>query len=412
MIYPGPLAINVGTDGDAIILQNFDPSEIDGSLVVRTLQFDDGKQLNLADFLNNNPPIAYSIDGQTATQDVEFSFTVPEGTFSDPDAGDALTYSVKLDTGDSLPDWLRFDLDTMTFTGTPTNDDVDVLSIDVTATDNYGGRATSNFSLTVENVNDAPIVSYPIGDQSVLEDDEGFSFTVPPDTFADIDADDSLIFTATLDDGEVVSELPYWLSFDGSTFSGTPTNDDVGTYSIMVTATDTSGETASTGFNLEVINVNDAPEVQNPIDNQTTMEDASYSFVVPTDTFKDVDVGDVLTYSVTGLPEGLTFDEATMTISGIPVGIGVYAITVTATDTSGASVDCPFNLDVQINVVEGDDYANTLYGTAHANIMYGFGGNDTLYGYTGNDTLDGGTGTDKLVGGSGDDTYIIVLSMM
>ena len=53
----------------------------------------------------------------------------------------------------------------------------------------------------------------------------------------------------------------------------------------------------------------------------------------------DTGNGDVLTYTVTGLPPGLTFDANTGLISGtIPLGAstsGPYTITVTATDSFG-----------------------------------------------------------------------------
>ncbi|MEL3786047.1 putative Ig domain-containing protein, partial [Staphylococcus epidermidis] len=36
-----------------------------------------------------------------------------------------------------------------------------------------------------------------------------------------------------------------------------------------------------------------------------------------------------------GLPDGVTFDEATNTISGTPSEVGSYDITVTTTDENG-----------------------------------------------------------------------------
>ena len=59
-----------------------------------------------------------------------------------------------------------------------------------------------------------------IADTTTLEDGF-FSFTVPTNTFADVDAGDSLTYTATLANG---NPLPSWLTFDANTrtFSGTP----------------------------------------------------------------------------------------------------------------------------------------------------------------------------------------------
>ena len=72
-------------------------------------------------------------------------------------------------------------------------------------------------------------------DQSNNEDN-GFSFTIPNDSFTDIDGD-AITYSVTLDDG---SALPSWLSFDAATqtFSGTPLNADVGDINVTVTATD------------------------------------------------------------------------------------------------------------------------------------------------------------------------------
>jgi Ca2+-binding RTX toxin-like protein len=73
-----------------------------------------------------------------------------------------------------------------------------------------------------------------------------------------VDAGDSLGYNVTLANGD---PLPSWLSFNAQTrtFSGTPTNNDVGTLSIKVTATDIAGATSEDNFDLEVVNVNDPP---------------------------------------------------------------------------------------------------------------------------------------------------------
>ncbi|PPC75431.1 hypothetical protein C4K68_20610, partial [Pokkaliibacter plantistimulans] len=167
----------------------------------------------------NDVPTSAGITDQAASEDSAFRFTVPAGTFSDVDTGDSLTLSATLADGSALPSWLSFDASTGTFSGTPDNGDVGVISITVTATDTSGAAVSSSFSLTVANVNDAPTAGV-ISAQSATED-SSFSFTVPAATFSDVDAGDSLTLSATLADG---SALPSWLSFDASTgtFSGTP----------------------------------------------------------------------------------------------------------------------------------------------------------------------------------------------
>ncbi|MBL0868907.1 hypothetical protein G5647_21100, partial [Pectobacterium carotovorum] len=160
------------------------------------------------------------IPAQSVAQDGSLSFTVPAGTFTDPD-GDTLTLSATLADGTALPAWLSFNPATGTFSGTPANGDVGSLTIKVTATDGSSASVSTTFGLTVTNVNDAPVVATPIPAQSVAQDGS-LSFTVPAGTFTDPDGD-TLTLSATLADG---TALPAWLSFNPATgtFSGTPAN--------------------------------------------------------------------------------------------------------------------------------------------------------------------------------------------
>jgi len=106
----------------------------------------------------NDPPMQLmGIPDQVATEDVPFSFTVPADTFADADAGDVLLWSATRADGSDLPGWLTFDPVSRTFSGTPTNADVGVVALRVTVTDTAQATAAASFSLSVENVNDAPL---------------------------------------------------------------------------------------------------------------------------------------------------------------------------------------------------------------------------------------------------------------
>ncbi|RYC47045.1 putative Ig domain-containing protein [Pectobacterium zantedeschiae] len=296
--------------------------------------------------VGNPPVVATPIPAQSVAQDGSLSFTVPAGTFTDPD-GDTLTLSATLANGSPLPSWLTFNPATGTFSGTPGNADVGILSIKVTATDTTNASVSTTFSLTVTNVNDAPVVATPIPAQSVAQDSP-LIYTVPGNTFTDPDGD-SLTFTATLADG---SALPSWLSFNPTvrTFSGIPGNADVGTLSIKITASD-GNASVSTTFSLTVTNVNDAPVVSATIPAQSVAQDASLNFTVPAGTFTDPD-GDTLTLSATlanglALPSWLTFNPATGTFTGTPgnADVGTLSIKVIAND-GNASVSTTFSLAV------------------------------------------------------------------
>ncbi|MDF1588649.1 MAG: putative Ig domain-containing protein [Gammaproteobacteria bacterium] len=259
-------------------------------------------------------------------------------------------------------------------------------------------------------INIVPLVQTPLADVVVNEDDI-LSLPIPENAFVD---DGDLNYTVMLADG---SALPGWLNFDVNTrtFTGTPTNGDVGQLEILVAATDIGGQSASDTFVLTVNNINDAPEVINALADQATDENAEFNFVLSTDTFNDIDIGDQLSYMATlaggeALPVWLHFDAVSQTFSGKPTldAAGSYQIEITATDTGGLSAVTSFNLDVaDINPdIGGGDSAETLSGTEYADLISGNAGDDVLIGNAGNDVLAGGIGSDWLQGGAGDDTLV------
>ncbi len=117
---------------------------------------------------------------------------------------------------------------------------------------------THDITITIDGAEDAPTLDNLIADQTATED-AAFSFTVPANTVSDVDASDTLTYTATLSDD---SPLPAWLTFNAGTqtFSGTPTNADIGTISVKVTADDGTS-TVNDIFDLTVTNTNDPPVI-------------------------------------------------------------------------------------------------------------------------------------------------------
>ncbi|QCO18692.1 tandem-95 repeat protein (plasmid) [Azospirillum brasilense] len=167
----------------------------------------------------------------------------------------------------------------------------------VTVTDADGASATNTTtSVVVLSVNDAPVLAQTLGSRNV-DQGQAFSYTIPAGAFTDADTGDSLTFSATSGDG---SALPAWLSFDAATgrLSGTPGNADVGTRTVRVTATDSSGTTVSDLLTIQVVNVNDAPVAANDAgdtDRLTPVTVVAANGVLANDT--DPDVDDRLTVS-------------------------------------------------------------------------------------------------------------------
>ena len=108
---------------------------------------------------NAAPTVATALSNQSATPGAAFSYAVPSGTFADADTGDTLTLSARLTDGSALPTWLSFNASTQTFSGTPPTGTTATVAIRVTATDNGGLTATSDFNLAVSAIppNTAPV---------------------------------------------------------------------------------------------------------------------------------------------------------------------------------------------------------------------------------------------------------------
>ena len=420
------LTIRVGSSGtDKLLLTNFDPTGANGSLVVETLAFADGSMASLAALLglggpaNHAPTVANALADQTVQEDAPFTVVVSGNTFADEDAGDTLTYAASLADGSVLPIWLTFNDTTRTFTGTPDDAQVGTLDVRVTATDTGNLAVSDVYTLTVQNVNDAPTVAAPLADQMVQED-APFNIQVLTNTFADQDAGDVLTYSASLANGNA---LPSWLSFNSTprTLTGTPDDAQVGTLDLRVTATDAGALSVSDTFTLTVVNVNEAPTVAAPLADQQATQGTVFSYAVPVGTFTDVDPGDTLTYAATlangaTLPAWLSFNPVTRTFSGTPqVGdVGAIDIRVLATDQGSLCAADVFALTIAPS--GGTAGNDTLIGTAGNDVLNGLGGddvlsglagNDTLIGGTGNDLLDGGTGADTMQGGTGNDTYVV-----
>ena len=304
---------------------------------------------------NDAPTVANAISDQTIAEDSALSFQFASDVFSDVDAGDSLTYAATLADGSTLPSWLSFDASSRTFSGTPSNGDVGAIDVKVTATDGSSAPATDTFTLTVTNTNDAPTVANAISDQTIAED-SALSFQFASDVFSDVDAGDSLTYAATLADG---STLPSWLSFDASsrTFSGTPSNGDVGAIDVKVTATDASGAVDTQSFNITVSNVNDAPTITSTqLTSVTEGQAYSYTFAA-----SDVDVGDNVTLAAPTKPSWLSFDASTGVLSGTPdnAEVGDHAVVLTATDDSSATATDTFTLTVT-NTNDAPTVANAI----------------------------------------------------
>jgi Leucine-rich repeat (LRR) protein len=283
----------------------------------------------------NYMPTAIELDNDNIAENLAAGTLIGSLSVTDIDVEDEYIWSISgVDTdafllvGNQLQSNREFDFE-------------DQSSFNITLSVSDKGQLTfqKNFIISITNVNEALVVAVEQADQTINED-APYSYAIPANTFNDEDGD---ALTLTIDG------LPIGLNFDGATnvISGTPPQASVGTHTITVRATDPSEATAVDSFELTISNVNDAPIVETATADQTINEDAAYSYAIPAGVFSDED-GDVLIFSVAGLPTGLSFDGDANVISGTPLQavVGTHTISITATDLSDATVVDSFELTI------------------------------------------------------------------
>jgi large repetitive protein len=323
--------------------------------------------------VNDAPVTAAPIANQSLAEDTALTFTIPAGTFSDVDNA-TLALTATLSDGSPLPAWIVFNSTTGTFSSTPPPNFNGAIDIIVTATDTGLLSTTSAFTLTITPVNDAPVITVAIADQSVAED-TAFTFAVPAGTFTDVETA-TLALTATLGDG---SPLPAWLTFNTTTgqFSGTPPLDFHGIINLKVTATDAGNLSVSSPFMLTVTPVNDVP-IAPTAQSITTNEDVATAAIAIGATDAD---HDPLSYSIkAGAGPSLgtvTFNPAAGTFTYTPASNanGPDNFTILVTDGQSAAIEQvvsvvvnPIN-DVPVTAATGSttgDEDTTLTGTVIA----------------------------------------------
>ena len=256
----------------------------------------------------------------------------------------------------------------------------------ITATDTSGVTHSTAFTITINDVNDAPTLANAISDQSV-DEDSALSFSMPSDTFNDVDAGDSLTYSATLSDG---SDLPSWLSFDATnlTFSGTPLNENVGSLEIIVTATDGSSVSVTDTFTLTVNNTNDAPtEI---VLSSLGVPEQIDGVIVGAVSTTDDDVGDTHTYSISDdrfeVVDGQLKLKAGNTVSYATEA--TITLSITTTDAAGETFTQEFTLLVGSIQISSTSFAENSAGVVvgdlsitdpdfTANITYALSGDDS-----------------------------------
>jgi hypothetical protein len=206
-----------------------------------------------------------------------------------------------------------------------------------------GGALTDSDSVTLDitAVNDNPTVEAVIATQNLSEDFTSYTLDLKA-AFADVETTDANLSYSVSGDSNINVSINSGVATISSTAHWN------GSETLTFTATDAGGLSVSQDVDFNVVAVNDAPTVANPIANQSAAEDSPFTFTFAANTFNDVDVGDSLHYS-SDVSGWLSFNADTRTFSGIPANgdVGTTTVTVTATDGSGDTISEAFLIFVK-----------------------------------------------------------------
>ncbi len=260
-----------------------------------------------------------SVPDRAAAANKPMNLTLPEAA-----GGNApLSYGLS-----GLPGTLTFDADKRTVSGTATEQTAYTLTY--TATDRDGDKAEAAFTLTIE-ADAAP--SLPDASDETGVEGHALSLILPEATGGN----------APL--GYELAGLPGTLTFSASTrtVSGTPGTGDVGAHALTYTVTDQDGDTDSEDFTLTI---EADVDVELPsVSDKTGVEDFALSFVLGEATKGNAPLG----YELDGLPQTLSFDADTRTVSGTPGAgdVDTHTLTYKATDRDGDLASAQFELEIQ-----------------------------------------------------------------
>jgi len=188
----------------------------------------------------NTPPIINTTDVINAFEDTLYSVNY---TAIDPDVSDVLSWSIVTNAS-----FLNINSSSGLLSGIPSNEQVGSYYVNVSVSDGNGGTDDHNFTLTVINTNDPPIIE-TTDVTSATEDVPYFN------DYQATDPDIGDILTWSL-----VSDAVFLGIDSGSgVLSGIAGDGDVGVFFVNVSVSDGHGGVDFHNFSLTVSNTNDAP---------------------------------------------------------------------------------------------------------------------------------------------------------
>ncbi|MBI2668467.1 lamin tail domain-containing protein, partial [Candidatus Woesearchaeota archaeon] len=280
---------------------------------------------------NNAAPLIISTPTTSVNQGTLYSYQI---VASDDDQ---LSYTV------TAPAWLKFDLNTLTISGTPTNAEVGDHVITIKVSDPANAEDEQTYTLTVVNENDAPTGA----DKTItLQEDTPYTFLATDFGFADIDQGDTLKSIKVtgletkgalqLSGADVVlNQIISVADIAAGKFTFKPGSDEKGVSyaNVQFLVSDGTEEAAAANIiTFDVDAVNDAPTITSTPD-QTATEGKSFSLTVIASDVDNTPAELFISSADSTLPKWLVIDGTDkLKLTGTPDTDGTFTIKIKVTD--------------------------------------------------------------------------------
>jgi VCBS repeat-containing protein len=345
----------------------------------------------------NEAPIDITLSASSINENMPIASNVGSFASTDPDAGNTYTYSLSgadaasfSITGSTLKTAASFNFEAKSS-----------YSITVTTTDQGSLALSKNFTITVNDVNEAP-TDITLSATSINENMASGS-TVG--TFTSTDADAGNTFTYSLSGTDAAS---FSIVGDALKTAAGFNFEAKSSYAITVTTTDQGSLTFTKNFTITVNDVNEAP-TDIALTATSINENMVSGSTVGTLSSTDADAGNTFTYSLSGT------DAASFSITGSTLKTAAsfnfeakssYAITVTTTDQGSLSFNKNFTITVN-DVNEAPSDINLSAASINENMASG-----STVGILSSTDVDAGNTFTYSVGGTDASSFAISSGML
>ncbi|QQM64717.1 tandem-95 repeat protein [Pseudoalteromonas sp. LC2018020214] len=382
------LANDTDADGDTISISNIENTAGEATIVAGKIQFTPPANFSGEIVLTYTITDGYST-GNEGINDRTASVTITVTPVNDAPTANADSATMSEDAPALLVNVLAndsdIDGDTLVITAatadrgsasvvdnkiqyTPAANTNGTAIINYTISDGNGGTATTNLTITIIPVNDAPIAN---ADSATIDEDAAPILINVLANDSDEEGDSLAISAVSADIGSV--------SVVGNQIQYTPAANDNGVATVTYTVSDSSGGASTTTLTITITSVNDAPIAN--ADSATMAEDAAPILINVLANDSDVDgdslsisaasadigsvsvVGNQIQYTPAADDNGLA--TVTYTVSDNNGGASTATLTITITPVNDAPIAnadtatmdedaAPLLIDVLINDIDTD----------------------------------------------------------